>query len=65
MICISVVQTWDISYFEAIKELLQPSHFCQVLRHLIAVAVILFLYLFHYQLRISPDEESPNAKLFG
>jgi dolichyl-phosphate-mannose--protein O-mannosyl transferase len=50
MICISVVQMWDISYFKAIKELLHPSHFCQVFCHLITVVVIFFLHLFHYQL---------------
>jgi dolichyl-phosphate-mannose--protein O-mannosyl transferase len=65
MICISVVQVWDISYFEAIKELLEPSHFCQVFCHLVVVAVILFLHMFHYQLRISLDEESSNANLLG
>jgi hypothetical protein len=65
MIYILVVQAWDISYFEAIKELLQPLHFCQVFCHLIAVAIILFLHLFRYLLRISLDQKSPNAKLFG
>jgi hypothetical protein len=65
MICISVVQAWGISYFKAIKELLQPSHFCQVFCHLITVAVVLLLHLFCYQLRNSPDEESSNAKLSG
>jgi dolichyl-phosphate-mannose--protein O-mannosyl transferase len=65
MICISVVQSWDIPYFKAIKELLQPLHFCQVFYHLIAIAIVFFLHLFHYHLRVSPDKESPNTKLFG
>jgi dolichyl-phosphate-mannose--protein O-mannosyl transferase len=65
MICISIVQAWDISYFKAMKELLKPSHFYQVFCHLVTVAFILFLHLFRYQMRISLDEESLNAKLFG
>jgi hypothetical protein len=60
MICIPVVQAWDISYLEAIKKLLHPSYFCQIFCHLIIVAVVLFLYLFCYELRVSP-----NAELLG
>jgi hypothetical protein len=52
-------------YFKAIKELLHSSHFCQILSHLVIVAVILFLYLFCYQLEISPDKELPNAEILG
>jgi hypothetical protein len=61
---ISVVQSLDISYLKSIKELLQPSHFCLVFCHLITVAVIFFLHLFHCQLRVSPDKESLNAEIF-
>jgi hypothetical protein len=65
MICIPVVQAWDISYLKAIKKLLHPSHFCQIFSHLIIVAVILFLYLFCHKLRVSSDEKSSNVELFG
>jgi hypothetical protein len=64
MIHIIVVQMWDISYFKAIKELVQPSHFCQVLCHLIPVAVIFFLHFLRYELRVSPEKESSNTELF-
>jgi hypothetical protein len=65
MIRIPVVQAWDISYLEAIKKLLHSSHFRQIFYHLIVVAGVLLLYLFCYELRVSPDEKSPNAKLLG
>jgi dolichyl-phosphate-mannose--protein O-mannosyl transferase len=65
MICILVVQAWDISYLKTIKKLLNSSHLCQIFCHLIVVAVVLFMYLFYYQLRVSPDEKSPNAELLG
>jgi hypothetical protein len=50
---------------KAIKKLLYPSHFCQILCHLIVVAVVLFLYLFCHELRVSPYEKSPNDELLG
>jgi hypothetical protein len=65
MIRIPVVQAWDISYLEAIKKFLHSSHFCQILCHLIIVAVVLFLYLFCHELRVSSGEKSPNAELLG
>jgi hypothetical protein len=65
MINIVVVWTWDIPYFKAVKELLHSSHFCQIFSHLVTVVVIFFLHLFHYELGISPDKESPNAKNLG
>jgi hypothetical protein len=65
MICIMVVQTWDISYFKAIKELLNSSHFYQIFSHLVIVAVIFFLHLFCYQLGISLDKETPNVEILG
>jgi predicted benzoate:H+ symporter BenE len=65
MIRVPVVQAWGVSYLEAIKKLLHSSYFCQIIGHLIVVAVVLFLYLFGHELRVSPDEKSPNAKLFG
>jgi uncharacterized membrane protein len=65
MIHVSVVQAWDISYLEAIKKLLHSSYFCPIIIHLIIVAVVLFLYLFSHELRISSDEKSLNAELFG
>jgi hypothetical protein len=65
MIRIPVVQVWDISYLKSIKKLLHSSHFCQIVGHLIVVAVVFFLYLFCHKLRVSPDEKSPNAELFG
>jgi dolichyl-phosphate-mannose--protein O-mannosyl transferase len=65
MISIVVVKMWDILHFKAIKELLHSSHFCQILSHLIIVAVVFFLHLFCYQLEISPDKESLNAEIHG
>jgi dolichyl-phosphate-mannose--protein O-mannosyl transferase len=65
MISIVVVKMWDILHFKAIKELLHSSYFCQILNHLIIVAVIFFLHLFYYQLEISPDKESLNAEIHG
>jgi hypothetical protein len=65
MICIPVVQAWNISYLEAIKELLNSPHFCQIVGHVIIVAVVFFLYLFCHELSVSPDEKSSNAELFG
>jgi hypothetical protein len=65
MIRILVVQAWDISYLEAIKKLLHSSHFCQIFYHLIIVVVVLFLYSFCYQLRVSPDEKLLSAELHG
>jgi hypothetical protein len=65
MICILVVQAWDISYLKVIKKLLHYSHFCQILCHLIVVVVILFLYLFYHELRVSPNEKSLNVELLG
>jgi hypothetical protein len=65
MIRIPVVQAWDISYLEAIKKLLHSSHFYQIFYHLIIVAVVLFLYLFCHELRVSLDEKSPNAELLS
>jgi hypothetical protein len=65
MIRILVVQAWDISYLEAIKKLLHSLHFSQIFCHLVVVAAVLFLYLFCYQLSISPDEKSLNAELLG
>jgi hypothetical protein len=47
------------------KKLLHSSHFYQIFCHLIVVAAVLFLYLFCYELRVSPDEKSPNAELHG
>jgi hypothetical protein len=47
------------------KKLLYSSHFCQIFCHIIVVAAILFLYLFCHELRVSPDEKSPNAELLG
>jgi dolichyl-phosphate-mannose--protein O-mannosyl transferase len=65
MICILVVQAWDISYLKTIKKLLYSSHFYQIFCHLIVVAVVLFLYLFCHELRVSLDEKSPNDELLG
>jgi hypothetical protein len=65
MIGITVVQTWDIPYFKPVKELLHPAHFYKVLGHLIIVAIIFFLNLLCYQLRVSPDKESSNDEIFG
>jgi hypothetical protein len=48
-----------------IKKLLHSSHFCQIFCHPIVVAVVLFLYLFCHELRVSPDEKSSNAELLG
>jgi hypothetical protein len=64
-VCVLVVLAWDISHLKAIKKLLHSSYFCQIIGHLIIVAVVLFLYLFSHELRVSPDEKSPNAKLLG
>jgi hypothetical protein len=47
------------------KKLLHSSHFRQILCHLIIVIAVLLLYLFCYNLRVSPDEKSPNAELLG
>jgi ABC-type dipeptide/oligopeptide/nickel transport system permease subunit len=47
------------------KKILHSSHFCQIFCHLIIVAVVLFLYLFCYQLRVSSDEKSSNVELLG
>jgi uncharacterized membrane protein len=65
MIRILIVQAWDISYLEVIKKLFHSSQFYQIFCHLIIVAVVLFLYLFCYQLRVYSDEKSPNAELHG
>jgi hypothetical protein len=65
MICVSVVQAWDVLYLEAIKKLFHSSYFYQIISHLIVVAAVLFLYLFCHELRVSPDEKSSNAKLLG
>jgi hypothetical protein len=47
------------------KKLLHFLNFCQIFYHLIVVAVVLFLYLFCHELRVSLDEKSPNAELLG
>jgi hypothetical protein len=47
------------------KKLLYSSHFYQIFCHLVVVALVLFLYLFCYQLRVSSDEKLPNAELLG
>jgi hypothetical protein len=47
------------------KKLLHYSHFCQIFRHLTIVVVVLFLYLFCHELRVSPNEKSLNAELLG
>jgi hypothetical protein len=65
MIYVPVVQAWDVSYLEAIKKLLHSLYFYQIIGHLIIVAVVLFLYLFCHELRVPPDEKSPNAELLG
>jgi hypothetical protein len=65
MISITVVQAWDIPYFKPIEKLLHPAHFCSIIGHLVIVAVIFFLNLLAYQLRISPNKESSNIKIFG
>jgi hypothetical protein len=65
MIRIPVVQAWDISYLETIKKRLHFSHFYQIFCHLIIVAAVLFFYLFYHELKVSPDEKSPNAELLG
>jgi preprotein translocase subunit SecY len=65
MIRIPVVWAWDIAYLKGIKKLLQSSHFRQIFYYLIVVAAILLLYLFFHELRVSPDEKSPNAELLG
>jgi hypothetical protein len=65
MISVTVVQTWDIPYFKAVKKLLHHAHFCWVLYHFLIAVDILFLNLFCYHLRVSPDKESSNAELFG
>jgi hypothetical protein len=65
MICVSVVQAWDVSYLEAIKKLLHSSYFSQIIGHLIVIAAVLFLYLFGHELRVSLDEKSPNTELLG
>jgi hypothetical protein len=65
MIIIVIVQMWDIPHFKAIKELLHSLHFCQIFSHLVIIAVIFYLHLFHYQLGISPDKELPNAEVLG
>jgi hypothetical protein len=65
MICISVVQSWNVSYFKAVKEFLQPSYFRQIFRHFIIVAVVFLLHLLSYQLRISSNKESSNAQIFS
>jgi hypothetical protein len=63
MIRIPVVQAWDVSYLEAIKKLLHSSYLCQIIGHLIVIAAVLILYFFCHELRVSPDEKSPNAEL--
>jgi hypothetical protein len=47
------------------KKILHSLHFSQIFCHLIIVAVVLFLYLFCHELRVSPDEKSPNVELIG
>jgi hypothetical protein len=59
------IQAWDVSYLKAIKKLLHSSYFYQIIGHLIVVAAVLFLYLFGHEMRVSPDEKSPNAELLG
>jgi hypothetical protein len=58
----NLVSSYD---FTSLFVLHHSSHFCQIIGHLIIVAVVLFLYLFDHELRVSPDEKSLNTELLG
>jgi hypothetical protein len=65
MIRISVVQTWDISYLEGIKNFSILRTSARYSAILSLLHLYSFLYLFCYDLRVTPDEKSLNAELLG